>query len=227
MLLPVRELAANTNHEHGTVSLADSILTLLGRLVGIHLQQLLSMDEVYLLRQEGLDLRVGLTGQIFRSADGRIDTLHDILQERQRAVFLADHGFPVPLVHIERMQIVELLISTDGVHVGIDTITRLYLILSQRKTLPLGQRVNHLSLRISQILDGERHSTLHTVQVVVDTQSLQHEQRSRHTTQPQLCGEVLLKEFLDEFDTLLRLLRIEQRFIFHRFDYLSHISVYD
>ena len=219
-------LTCETYHEHGTISLADSILALLGRLVGIHLQQFLSMYKVNLLGQEGLDLRIGLAGQIFRSADGRIDTLHDILQERQRAVFLADHGLPVPLVHIERMQVVELLISTDGVHIGIDTIARLYLILSQRKTLPLGQRVNHLSLRITQILDGECHSTLHTVQVVVDTQSFQHEQGCRHTTQSQFCGEVLLEELLDKFDALFCLSRIKQRIVMYRFDYLSHMSVY-
>ena len=81
MLLAVRQLTADTDDKHRTICLADGVLTLLGRLVGIHLQQLFSMDKVYLLRQEGLNLRIGLAGQILRSADSGIDTLHDILQE--------------------------------------------------------------------------------------------------------------------------------------------------
>ena len=86
--------------------------------------------------------------------------------------------------------------------------------------------MHHLCLGIAQIFDGEGHSAFHTIQVVVDTQSLQYKQGGCHTTQPQFCREVLLKELLNEFDTLLCLLRIEQRFIFYRFDYLSHLSVY-
>ena len=182
---------------------------------------------MYFLGQEWLNLRIGLTSQILRPPDSCIDALHNVFEKSHRSVFPADDGLPVPLVHIERMQVVKLLISTDSIHVGIDAIARFYLILRQRESLPLGQRVNHLSLRISQILDGEGHSTLHTVQVVIDTQSLQNEQRSRHATQPQFGREVLLKELLDEFNTLFRLLHIEQRFIFYRFDDLSHISVYD
>ena len=95
---------------------------------------------------------------------------------------------------------------------------RLYLILCQRQTLPLGQRMNHLSTGFAQILDRERHSALHTVQVVVDTQSLQHEERCRHTTQTQFRRQVLLEEFLNQFNTLFRLSRVEQTLIVYGFN---------
>ena len=185
------------------------------------------MDKVNLLWQEGLDLRISLTRQILRSADGGIDALHDILQESQRTVFPVNHSLPVPLVHIQRVQVIQLLVRAYRVHICIDAIARLYLILCQRESLPLGQRVHHLSLGIAQILDGEGDGTFHTIQVVVDTKSFQHEQGSRHTSQSQLCREVLLEEILNQFDTLLRLLGVKQRFIHHRFNYLSHIIVYD
>ena len=58
------------------------------------------MDEMDLLRQERFDLRISLTRQILRPADGGIDAFHDILQESHCAVFLLDHCLPVPLVYI-------------------------------------------------------------------------------------------------------------------------------
>ena len=97
------------------------------------------MYELNLLRQEGLQLRIGLTRQVLRTSNGGIDALYHVLQERQRTILLADDGLPVPLVDIQRVQIVQLLIGADGVHVGIDAVARLYLILGQRQTLPFGQ----------------------------------------------------------------------------------------
>ena len=95
------------------------------------------------------------------------------------------------------MQVVEFLIGTDSVHVRIDAVAWLYLVFGQTQPLPFGQRVNHLSLCVTQILDRERHCPLHAIQVVVDAKSLKHEQRSRHAAQSQFGGKVLLKEFLD------------------------------
>jgi hypothetical protein len=86
--------------------------------------------------------------------------------------------------------------------------------------------VYDLSLGIAQVLDGKGDGTLHAIQVVVDAQSLQDEEGCCDTTQTQLRREVLLKEILDEFDALLRLLRIEQRIIVQGFDDLSHVKAY-
>ena len=85
--------------------------------------------------------------------------------------------------------------------------------------------MNDLSLCVTQILDGEGDGPLHTVQIVVDTQSFQDEQGGCDTTQTKLCGEVLLKEVFNKFDALLGLLRIEQGLIVQGFDYLSHFTV--
>ena len=86
-----------------------------------------------------------------------------------RTVLSRDDSLPVPLVDIERMEIVQLLVGTDGIHIGINAIPRLNLILGKRQTLPFGQRMNDLGLCIAEILDGERHRTLHAIQVIIDT----------------------------------------------------------
>ena len=187
VLLAIAQLTSDTNHKYGTVLLTDGILALFWRLVGIHLQQFLSVYKVYLLGQERLYLRISLAGKILRATDGGIYALYYVLQECQCAVFLAYHGLPVPLVYIQRVQVVKLLVGTYGVHIGIDTVSWLNFILSQTQSFPLSQRVNHLCLCVAQILDGEAHGALHTVQIVVNTQSLQHEEWRSYAAQSQFC----------------------------------------
>ena len=183
-------------------------------------------------------------GQIFVTGNTVIDALHMVVDKLKSDKALADEqinvlknagydvtrlngdGLPVPLINIQRMEVIEFLVGTDGIHIGIDTIARLYLVLCQRETLPFSQRVHHLGLGVAQILDGETHRSLHTIQVVINAQSLQHEERCRHAAQPQLRRKVLLKEILDQFDTLLRLFCVEQRLVHHGLNDLSHISVY-
>ena len=223
MLLAIRQASADANHEHSTHLLADGILALLRREGGVALQQLLGMNEVNLLGQERLQLRVGLAHQVFRTANGSIDAVHHILQECQRAVFLTDHCLPVPLVHIQRVQVVEFLVGTDGIHVRIDAVAAFHLLLGQRQSLPLRQRVHHLGTLLAHILDGECHGTLHTVQVVVDAKALQHEQRSRHTAQSQLRRQVLLKKLLDLLNSMFRLSHVQHGLIVFRLNHFTHI----
>ena len=124
------------------------------------------------------------------------------------------------------MKIIKLLIGTDGVHISIDTIARLYLIFCQGQALPFSQRVNHLSLCITQILDRESHRALHSIQVVIDTQTLQYEERGGDTAQAQLCGQVLLEELFYHFDTHFGLAHIQQRLIPFGFYQITHFIYY-
>ena len=139
MLLAIRQFATNTYNKHSTVFLANSILALLGRFIRIHLQEFLCMDKRNLLGQERLNLRICLTGQVFRPTDSGIDALHHILQICHGALFLSYHSLPVPLVNIQRMQVVQLLVSSDSIHIRIDTISWFYFVFCQRQTLPFCQ----------------------------------------------------------------------------------------
>ena len=101
MLLAVRQFAAYTYYKYGSVFLADSVLALLRREVGVHLQQVFAMNEVYLFGKEGLDVLVCLANQILRAANGGIDALHNRLEECHVALLAGDNGFPVPLVNVQ------------------------------------------------------------------------------------------------------------------------------
>ena len=222
VLLSVAQLSADTLNEHGAIFLADGILTLLRSLVRIHIEQILCMDEMNLLRQEWLELRIVLASEELGAEDGGIDAANDVLKECDGAVSLGNHSLPVPLVYIERVEIIQLLVGTDGVHIGIYAISRLHLVLGEGESLPLGEGVNHLGLGITQILDRESYRALHTIQVVIDTQALHHEKRGCYTAQAQLCGKVLLEELLYHLDTHFGLAHIQQRLVTFRFYQFTH-----
>src|SRR5574344_98500 len=139
VLLTITHLTADTHHEHSTVFLAYLILTLFRRKVRIHLQQVFAMYEMNMFGQERLDLRISLTSKIFRTQDSRIDTFHDILQKSDGTLLAHDDGFPVPLVHIQGMEIVQFLVSADSVHIRIYSVSRFDIIFCQCKTFPFSQ----------------------------------------------------------------------------------------
>ena len=202
------------------------MLATLGFHVRIQTAQFLGMYEVQLLRQAGLDLRIHLVHHVFRTHHGSINAGNDFFQEIHVAVGLGDDTFPVPLVDVQRVQIAQLFVSPDSVHVCVDAISRLNAIFGQRQTLPLRKRMHHFGLRIAQVFYREGHSTLHTIQVVVDTHSLQYKQRCRDTAQTQFRRKVHLKEVLNLFNAKLRLLQIEQGSIALRFYQVTHDYLY-
>ena len=107
------------------------------------------------------------------------------------------------------MQVVQLLVGSDGVHVGVDAMARLNIVLSQRQSFPLSQRVYYLCFSVTQILDGKTNRPLHPIEVVVDAQSLENEQGGGDATQAQFGGKVLLKKVFYLLDAPLCLLHVQ------------------
>ena len=143
------------------------------------------MNEVYLFRKERFQLGIGFTGKKLRTEDGRTDAPDDTFQITACPVVFRDDRFPVPLIHVQRMEVVQFLVGTDGIHVGINAIARLYLVVGQRQPFPFRQRVYHFCPCLSHILDGEGNRPLDAVQVVIDAQTGLYEQRCRDAAQPQ------------------------------------------
>ena len=97
------------------------------------------MNEVYVVRQEGLDLWIHFTNHVFRAAHGGIDTGYDAFQEVHCTLFRSNHSLPVPLVYIKRMNVAQLFIGTYGIHIGINSVAGFNLIVGQSDTFPFGQ----------------------------------------------------------------------------------------
>lgn len=81
MLLAIAQLASDALYKYSAILLADSILTLLRRKVWIHIEQILRMNKMNILRQERLQLRIMLASQKLGTQDGTIDAAHDILEK--------------------------------------------------------------------------------------------------------------------------------------------------
>ena len=80
MFLSVAQFSANANHKHGSVFFADGVFTLLRSLVGIHLEEFLTVYERDFLWQERLELWIGLACEIFGTQYCRVDSFHHIFQ---------------------------------------------------------------------------------------------------------------------------------------------------
>ncbi len=72
-----------------------------------------------------------------RLPDSLVDFTHGIFQEIQIPVTLINSTLPVPLVHIQRMQIVKVLVRTDCVHVSIKSESGRNIVCTEFHTLPL------------------------------------------------------------------------------------------
>ena len=177
------------------------------------------------LRKERLDVVICLADEKLGSSYGSIYPLHHVAQESKRAVLLADDSFPIPLVDVERVQIVQLFVGTDGVHVRIDARSRLYAVVGKSQTLPFSKRMHHLCLLVAEVFDGERNGTLHAVKVVVDAETLQNEEGSGDAAQMQLSGKVLLEEVFYQFDALLGLVYVKQGGVMFGINKCAHIYI--
>ena len=109
-----RERAADADEEDGAVLFADFVLALLRGEIRVLCLEVLGEVEMDLLGEERDELRVvGGEGGL-GAADGVVDAADRLLEERDGAVLVGDDLFPVPLVDVEGVEIVELLVGADG-----------------------------------------------------------------------------------------------------------------
>ena len=119
------------------------------------------------------------------------------------------------------MKIIQLLVSTDGVHICIYAISRLNLILGKRQSLPLGKRMNHLSLGFPKSLIGKvtgRSTPFRSS--LIPNPSIRR--AGGNATQTELGAQVLLEEFFYHFNTHFGLAHIQQRLVPFRFYQIAH-----
>ena len=187
MLLSIPESAADTHYEYRPVFPGNPVFPLLWGQSRITLPQLFRMDEQQAVFrwQHGGYPGIHFADHVFRPYQRCIDAPDNPFEKGYVPVTGGNDTLPVPLVHIQGMQVPQILIRTDGIHVGIDTVSRLYPVFGKGKPFPLGKRMHHFRLRFIHILYPERHGPLHSVQVIVDAHSLEHEQWGGYPPQPE------------------------------------------
>ena len=128
--------------------LHPGVLPLLGGEVGEGVLQLLGGDEGDRLVDLGQDAQLGedRAQGLLGVRHGADNGLHRVLQVVQVPVPGGDDLFPVPLVHIDGVEVVGDLVPADGIHVGDQTFPHREVVVVQGHALPLGQGVDHLGL---------------------------------------------------------------------------------
>ena len=183
---------------------ADLRLPLTGGQVGEPVLQLLGGDEVH--------VPVGLEGQhgkgVPQGGGGVAHGAHDVpdrlLQVQRVPVPGGDVLLPVPLVHVDGVEVVHHLVPADGVHVGVEAGAGGELIPLQGQPLPLGQGVDHLSVG-AHVGDVEGDGPLHAVQVVVEAGLAVHEQGGGDPVEVQPHAQAVLELLMDQLDGPLEL----------------------
>ena len=221
MRLAGLQLAADLHEEDRVMLAHDGVFALLGGLVGVAVLQLLRGDEIHVALELRVQAREGDAQRVVRLADRADDVAHGALEIVHGAVFSGDDLFPVPLVNVDRVEVVDLLVTPDGVHIGKQALADVELVALQRQPLPLGQRMHDLRLR-ADVRDVEADRALIAVQIVVQAGSLLHEQRRGYAAQIQRVGQIRLEIALDEFNGALQLVDGQGRVVALRDRDLAH-----
>ena len=119
------------------------------------------------------------------------------------------------------MQVVQLLVAADRVHVGDKALTGAVAVLVQGKALPLGQAVHDLGM-VVQAGNIKLHRALNAVQVVVQAAALRYKQGRGDAVQVQRQAQLFLKDRLDKADGLLGVVQPQQAFVILRYYGFAH-----
>ena len=221
--LAALEGSADLHQEGGAVLLDDGILPLLRGQAGILILQLLGGDEgdvggverqILQLGEHGVQVHLGGT-------DRRHDGAHDILQIRLVPVFLTDDLLPVPLVHIDGVEVVHILVAADRVHVAVEALAHAEAVVLQGLALPLGQRLDDLHLDAA-VLGVEGDLPFDAVQIVVQAGRSLDEERRRHAVEVQRGAQGVGEQPLHGADGALGVVQVQRGRVVFRNDDLAH-----
>ena len=151
-----------------------------GGQVGVHVFQLLGGDEADLPVKHRTQLGIADVEPVIGIADGVHNRLDNELQEVQIPIFPGNDLLPIPLVNVNGVDVVQLLIPANGVHVGVQAVAHGKMVPLQGQTLPFGQRMHHLGIGpYGGNVKG--HRPLVAVQVVIQAGAFCDEQGSGNT----------------------------------------------
>ena len=192
--------AADLFDEDSFFLFRDGIFPFLWCLVRVQILQLLRCDEEDLIGKVCPQITVQSVNVVVEIFQRVVQCRNCFLQVFFCSVFLRDDFFPVPLIHIDGMEIVQFFIAPDRVHIRVKSGARLEVVLAESHPLPLGKRLHDLNFLFTHILDCKTYCTFYTVEVIVQSCLRSHEQRCGNASQLQSVCQFLLKKifyFLD------------------------------
>ena len=209
MGLPVGQHAANPDNEYRPELPGDHVLPLPRREVWILLLQLLGMNEGDLVRKHRDNAGMVLVNDEFGPFDDRVNLADNGFQVVQGPLLRKNDFLPVPLVNINGVDVVQLLVGPQCIHVGVNPVAVGDPVIGQHHPLPFGKRVNDLRHGPFHIPDLKRNRPFGTVQVIVDPGPALDEKGGGHPPELQFGRQVQFEEILDHFDGPFGLLQAQ------------------
>ena len=223
MGLAALQRGTDLHQEGGAVLLHEGILALLRGQVRVLVLQLLGGDEDHVGGVQGQVLQLREHGvQVHLSgADGRHDGAHHALQVGLIAVLLPDDLFPVPLVHIDGVEVVQVLVPADGVHITVQALAHPEAVILEGLALPLCQRLDHLCFNAA-VFHIEGDFPLDAVQVVVQAGRGLHKERCGHAVEIQRGAQGVGKQPLHRANGALGVVQVQRGRVVCRNDRFAH-----
>jgi len=203
---------ADALDERGMVLGHELVLALLGRQVGVQVLEFLRGDEGDVSIELGFELRVIPLQLVERAANRGDDAAHHFLQILGVTLRLQHDLFPVPLVDVNGMQVVELLVAADGVHIAHDAFPHVEVVTLEGIALPLGKRMHDFGV----IADGghvEAHGALDAIEVVIQAGLGIYDERCCHAHEVQRRAQLGQEHMLDALDGPLCVVQRKLRLI--------------
>ena len=173
--------------------------------------------------EKRLGVKIGFDDYLPEFAD-------DFFQEIEVALFRGQNAFPVPLIDIGAMIVVEEIILAHSAHVGAQAFSDAHAEFLQRNPLPFRGGLHDLGIdRVLVVvvcdveLDGSAGAV--AVQQVIHTAFPIDDKRHRHHHKVKVFAEIVFNEALEGKDGLLGLSAREETAIFLRKDLLKLLVI--
>ena len=96
-------------------------------------------------------------------------SLYSFLQNIKITFILCDDAFPIPLVNKDGMCIACYFITTDSIHIGVNTFAISEAVFLECVSFPFGKRLYDFCLSAVLFFDVKGNRTFHTVQVIIQS----------------------------------------------------------
>ena len=191
------ERRAYLHQKNGAVALRYGVLPLFRRIIRELVLQFLGRDEGDFLRKKrfytgkaSAELELGLLERL-------INVFHSYLERMEVPLLRIYYFFPVPLVHIDGVERVEVLVPADCVHIGVKPGSALKAVFLERKAFPLGKGLHHLDV-LMYFENVEAYRALDAVEVVVESAFGKDEKRGGNTGQLKGVRKLALEAVLNK-----------------------------
>ena len=212
---------ADLHQEHRVVLAADLRLPLVGSQIRVHILQFLRGDKEHLPLGLKGQSREGVAQGGGSVAQGTHDVPDGVLEIFHVPVGLLNVLLPVPLIHVDGVEVIHHFIPADSVHIRVEAAAGGELIALEGQALPLGQRMHHLAVG-PHVGDVKGDRALHAVEVVVEAGVSVHKQGGGDPVQIQPDGEAVLELRVDQFDGTLELVVGKRHLVAFGDDELAH-----